>query len=134
MRFGEKLSFLRRQRGMTQMELAEKLDISRQAVSRWEQGTSEPSTENLVSIGKLFDVSVDALVNENVQLQTGSVVLVAEAEERKTPEKHNKYSILKIIGIVLLVIAAMLVVCIGLVKDTQNPVPMEDINKGEVDE
>ena len=82
MRFGEKLSLLRKQRGMTQMELAEKLDISRQAVSRWEQGTSEPSTENLVSIGKLFDVSVDALVNENAPLQTGSAVLVAEAEER----------------------------------------------------
>ena len=50
MRFGEKLSLLRKQRGMTQLELAEKLDISRQAVSRWEQGTSDPSTENLVSI------------------------------------------------------------------------------------
>lgn len=49
MRFGEKLSFLRKQRGMTQIELAEKLDVSRQAVSRWEQGTSKPSTENLVS-------------------------------------------------------------------------------------
>ena len=61
MRFREKLSFLRKQRGMTQMELAEKLGISRQAVSRWEQGMPEPSTENLVSIGKLFNVSVDAL-------------------------------------------------------------------------
>ena len=54
MRFGEKLSFLRKQRGMTQLDLAEKLDISRQAVSRWEQGTSEPPTENLISIGKLL--------------------------------------------------------------------------------
>lgn len=132
MRFGEKLSLLRKQRGMTQMELAEKLDISRQAVSRWEQGTSEPSTENLVSIGKLFDVSVDALVNENAPLQTGSAVLVAEAEERETTETHNKYGIQKIIGIVLLVIVAVLVVCKGFVKDKQNPVPMNDINKGEV--
>lgn len=132
MRFGEKLSFLRKQRGMTQMELAEKLDISRQAVSRWEQGISEPSTENLVSIGKLFDVTVDVLVNEDVQLQAGSAVLVAEAEEGETTEKHNKYGILKIIGIVLLVIAAVLVVCMELVKNKQNPVPMDDITKGEV--
>lgn len=132
MRFGEKLSFLRKQRGMTQMELAEKLDISRQAVSRWEQGTSEPSTENLVSIGKLFGVSVDALVNENVQLQTGSAVLVAEAEEKGTTEKRNKYGILKIVGIILFAIAAVLIVCIGQVKNRQNPVPMEDINKDVV--
>ena len=101
-------------------------------MSRWEQGTSEPSTENLVSIGKLFDVSVDALVNENAPLQTGSAVLVAEAEERETTETHNKYGIQKIIGIVLLVIVAVLVVCKGFVKDKQNPVPMNDINKGEV--
>lgn len=132
MRFGEKLSLLRKQRGMTQMELAEKLDISRQAVSRWEQGTSKPSTENLVSIGKLFDVTVDSLMNENVQLQAGSAVMVAETEEKGTPEKRSKYGILKIVEIVLFAIAAILVVYIVLVKDKQNPVPMDDINKGEV--
>lgn len=132
MRFGEKLSFLRKQRGMTQMELAEKLDISRQAVSRWEQGVSNPSTENLVSIGMLFDVTVDALVNEDVQLQAGAAVLVAETEEKEAPEKRSKYGILKIVGIVLFVMATVLVVCIGLAKDKQNPVPMDDINKGEV--
>ena len=126
MRFGEKLSFLRKQKGMTQMDLAEKLDISRQAVSRWEQGISEPSTENLVSIGKLFDVTIDALVNEDVQLQTGSAVLVTETEEGKTTETHNnKYGFLKIIGTVLLIIVAILVACIGLAKDKQNPMPMK---------
>ena len=67
MSIGEKLSLLRKQRGMTQMELAEELDVSRQAVSRWEQGLSNPSTDNLVSIGKLFDVPVDVLANENIR-------------------------------------------------------------------
>jgi len=133
MKFGKKLSLLRKQRGMTQLELAEKLDISRQAVSRWEQGTSEPSTENLVSISKLFGVPVDDLVNDAIQLQTESAVLVAETEEKETPEKHNKYCILKIVGIVLFTIAAVvLFVCIGLGKDKQNPAPMENINKDAV--
>lgn len=132
MRFGEKLSFLRKQIGMTQMELAEKLDVSRQAVSRWEQGTSEPSTENLISIGNLFGVPVDDLVNETVQLQAGSTVQVVLAEEKETVERHSKYSIAKIVGIVIFAIALVLAICIGQVKDEQNPVPMEDINKGEV--
>lgn len=132
MRFGEKLSLLRKRRGMTQLELAEELNVSRQAVSRWEQGISNPSTENMVRIGKLLDVSIDTLVNENAQLQTETAVLVVEAEEKKAVERHDKRGILKIVGIVLLVVAAVLVVCIWLAKDTQNPVPMEDINKSEV--
>ena len=132
MRFGEKLSLLRKRRGMTQLELAEELNVSRQAVSRWEQGISNPSTENMVRIGKLLDVSIDTLVNENAQLQTETAVLVVEAEEKKAVERHDKRGILKIVGIVLLVVAAVLVVCIWLAKDTQNPVAMEDINKSEV--
>ena len=134
MRFGEKLSFLRKKQGMTQKELAEKLDISRQAVSRWEQGISEPSTENLVSIGKLFGVSVDDLVNESVLLQAESTVQVAlaEAEEKEPAEKHSKYGIAKVVGIAIFVIAVVLVICIGLRKGEQNPVPMDGITKGEV--
>lgn len=132
MRFREKLSFLRKQKGMTQMELAEKLDISRQAVSRWEQGISEPSTENLVSIGKLFDVTVDALVNEDVQLQIGSAVLVAETEETEIPEKRSKYSILKIIGIVIFAIAVVLAVCVGLLKEQKESKPMDNFDKDAV--
>ena len=123
---------LRKSLGLSQDDFAKKLFVTRQAVSRWEQGISEPSTENLVSIGKLFDVTVDALVNENVQLQAGSAVLGAETEEKGTPEKRSKYGILKIVGIVLFAIVAILVVCIGLVNDKQNPVPMDDITKGEV--
>lgn len=133
MRFGEKLSFLRKQRGMTQIELAEKLDVSRQAVSRWEQGTSKPSTENLVSIGKLFGVPVDNLVNDAIQLQTESAVLAVEAEGNETPEKHNKYHALEVTGIIFFaIVAVVLFVCIGLGKDQQNPAPMDDINRDEV--
>lgn len=114
MRFGEKLSFLRKKQGMTQMELAEKLDISRQAVSRWEQGTSEPSTENLVSIGKLFGVPVDDLMNESVQLQAESTAQVAVAEEKEPEERHSKYGIAKVVGLAIFVIAMVLVLVIGI--------------------
>ncbi|MBR5265098.1 MAG: helix-turn-helix transcriptional regulator, partial [Clostridia bacterium] len=54
MTFSEKLLDLRKSRGMSQEELAEKLEVSRQAVSRWEQGSAMPDMINLSKISKLF--------------------------------------------------------------------------------
>lgn len=49
---------------MTQEFVAESLDVSRQAVSKWENGTSDPSTSNLFALAKLFDVSVEELLRD----------------------------------------------------------------------
>ena len=136
MSFGEKLSFLRKQRGMTQMELAEKLDISRQAVSRWERGTAEPSTENLVSIGKLFDVTVDTLINEDIQLQNGPAVQTAAAED--TTGDKGRYSIARLIGIVMFTIILVLTVFIFMRNgqkgsSEQNPIDIDDMEREMID-
>ena len=48
--------------GITQEFVAEQLDVSRQAVSKWENGTSEPSTANLMALAQLYGTSVDALL------------------------------------------------------------------------
>lgn len=90
MELGEKLSLLRKQWGMTQMELAEALDISRQAVSRWEQGVSEPSTANLIRMGQLFGVPVDALVNGDTHSPPEADAQASEANPEETnPEEVN---------------------------------------------
>lgn len=81
MELGKKLFHLRKQRGISQQDLAEKLDVSRQSVSKWELGTAAPSTENLINIGKLFGVSVDALVDDRLQLQAPPVI-----EEEETAD------------------------------------------------
>jgi len=49
---------------MTQEFVAETLGVSRQAVSKWENGTSDPSTSNLIAIAKLFDISAEELIKE----------------------------------------------------------------------
>lgn len=64
MNLQDKLIQLRKQKSMSQLELAEALDVSRQAISKWELGTAIPTLENLVSISKLYGVSVDYLVND----------------------------------------------------------------------
>lgn len=62
-----KLVSLRKQKGLTQMELAEKLNVSRQAISRWEVGAAVPSTDNLRVLSDLYEVSVDYLLNDELE-------------------------------------------------------------------
>ena len=63
MTLGEKLQALRRRTGMSQDMLAEKLEVSRQAVSKWERDEAMPETDKLVRIAKLFDISLDELLS-----------------------------------------------------------------------
>ena len=67
MNLSEKLLALRKARAMSQEELAEHLDVSRQAVSRWEQGMAMPDAANLLQLSRLFGVSVDYLLNDEYQ-------------------------------------------------------------------
>ena len=57
----EKLYELRRASGMSQEELAEKLGVSRQAVSKWESGATQPELQKLIELSRLYSVSVDEL-------------------------------------------------------------------------
>ncbi len=65
---GETLKAHRTSRGFTQEYVAEALGVSRQAVSKWENGTSDPSTANLMALAKLYGLSVDELLH---QTETG---------------------------------------------------------------
>ena len=67
MQLSDKLVSLRRSLGLSQEELAEKLNVSRQAVSRWESGTAMPDAANLLQLSKLFGVSADYLLNDDYQ-------------------------------------------------------------------
>lgn len=58
MELKEKLVALRKEKGLTQLVVAEKLNVSRQAISRWESGTALPSTDNLRCLGALYEVPI----------------------------------------------------------------------------
>ena len=62
--FSEKLQLIRKSKGMTQEDLAEKLAVSRQAVAKWESGQVYPDISNLIQISNLFNVTVDYLVRD----------------------------------------------------------------------
>lgn len=67
MTFCSNLQFLRAQEGITQEQLAEKLDVSRQSVSKWESGQSFPEMDTLLQICNLYDVSLDVLLRGSVE-------------------------------------------------------------------
>ena len=66
MRLEEKLTVLRKESGYTQLDLAEKVRVSRQAISKWETGRALPSAEKLKYLSELFGVSVDYLLNDDI--------------------------------------------------------------------
>lgn len=70
MTFGEKLQALRQRSGMSQDALAERLDVSRQAVSRWERDETMPETDKVVTLADIFGVTTDYLLRPEVEHQT----------------------------------------------------------------
>ena len=81
MEFNEKLQLLRKQRGMTQEELAETLFVSRAAVSKWESGRGYPNIDSLKAIAQHFSVTIDEL------LSGGELLTLAE-EDAKQQQTH----------------------------------------------
>ena len=67
MTFSEKIFKLRKERGLSQEALAEKLNTTRQAISKWENGQGFPETEKLLMLGNIFEVSIDYLLKDTVE-------------------------------------------------------------------
>ena len=65
MEFAERLKTLRKQEKFTQVQIAEKMDISQQAYAAWERGVKKPTQENLVKIAQILNVTVDYLVGNS---------------------------------------------------------------------
>ncbi len=85
MKLADKILNLRKQRGFSQEELAEKLNVSRQAVSRWEVGAAQPDASNILQLSKLFEVTADYLLNDDYESDNDvpAVKSTATAAENK---------------------------------------------------
>lgn len=70
MELSEKSYLLRKKSGLSQEQLAEKIGVSRQAVSKWESGQSVPESDKLVAISSYFNVSLDYLMKQDFQQQS----------------------------------------------------------------
>lgn len=95
MEFNNKLYELRKQKGFSQEELANRLNVSRQTVSKWEVGDSTPDMEKLVAISDLFGISLDELVLDKAPEpapapQTAKSELYTDIKEKVLTDKNRK--------------------------------------------
>lgn len=106
MTLGERLKMYRTQKGLSQEKIAEMLDVSRQAVTKWEAGQTTPSSDNLIALANLYDVSLDELIGKNE-----NEIVSAEGEKRFSP-KHNPILRNNFIRIAIIAQAAFLNIAI----------------------
>ena len=99
--FSEKLYELRKEKGFSQEELADKLNVARQTISKWENGTTTPDSNNLIELSNIFEISIDEFVGKNEAKDV--------SKENEKEAKCKKKLIKKIIiGIIILVLILFL--------------------------
>ncbi|MBQ3948386.1 MAG: helix-turn-helix transcriptional regulator [Ruminococcus sp.] len=94
MEFNNKLYDLRKQKGFSQEELANRLNVSRQTVSKWEVGDSTPDLEKLVAISDLFEISLDELVLDKAAVSSEETSskseVLSELKEKLLTDENKK--------------------------------------------
>ena len=109
MTFAEKLTQLRKRESYTQEELADILQVSRQAISRWEMGTAIPDSSNLLQISKLFKVSADYLLNDDYESDDD----LPKVKEVKNDNVNQIMMYLIVLEVMMLIMQFMAVVILN---------------------
>ncbi len=103
MTLGEKLQKLRKDQKMSQEELASKITVSRQAVSKWELNEALPDTENIIQLSKVLGVSIDYLLNNEIE-NIEETPILKEITKNVKKEYNNLWTIVTVISIILAII------------------------------
>lgn len=126
MKFYEKLIILRKKALLSQEELAEKLDVTRQTISKWELGQSKPDIDKLQMMSKLFEVDVNTLTNEDISLE--DKVETKEDKNNKKEDGDRKF-ILYILIIIFIASLALLAYRAGTDIKTKKDEIKEELRK-----
>ena len=110
MKLADKILNLRKTHGMSQEDLAEKLNVSRQAISRWEMGTVQPDTPNVLQLSKLFGVTIDYLLNDDYE-SDHDVPIVKETETTTKAEANRQLAFTVLTGLNVMILIYQLIAC-----------------------
>ena len=123
--FGNYLYSLRKSKGMTQQELADKLGVTNKAVSKWETGEAFPETAQLVPLSDIFGVTVDDLLRgkEESLRETKQTTELLNAEQKSVPSEKNKKfrSLGKMLSTITMLLATAIYLLLGFVWELWHP-------------
>lgn len=117
MKMEEKIITFRKKLGWSQEDLAEKMNVSRQAISRWENGTALPDAQNVLQLSKLFNVTTDYLLNDDYE--SDGDIPVVQMVKQETDDLIIKKKKLHLIAAVSFTIATFCSV-VGVIDSTNN--------------
>lgn len=104
MKFGDNLKLIRKSKKMSQEELAEKINVSRQSVSKWETGEAYPEMNNILELCKIFNCKINDLVHEDMSdissLDEEIVMKVAKLNEKKQKQVKALSHTISLIGMI----------------------------------
>ena len=119
MKFNEKLIELRKKEGLSQEELGYKLNVTRQTVSKWELGQTTPEMDKLVEMSKIFNISIDELINESETSTNVNPIIEDEPiNKQNTKEKNTKRILIAVLVVVLIIIVGNTISSISKVNST----------------
>ena len=116
MTIGEKINQIRKMAGMTQEELAEKMHVSRQTISKWETGASAPDLDNAVRLCTLFQISLDDFMQGEVPMDNEEKLSLQDM--LKINRRLQRMTILLTGGLFFLMIGALAVLFINALRST----------------
>lgn len=117
----EKIKLLRKQKGITQEELAIRLNVVRQTVSKWEKGLSVPDAEMLIRIADIFEISVSELLSANIENETSRNEIAEQLsrinEQLALKNRRGKLVLKVILGIIIgIIVLNICLVIVGIVS------------------
>ena len=81
MNFGDKIQLQRKKKGMTQEELGEELNVSRQTITKWESNQSFPEIKKIIKLSYFFDVTIDYLLKDEIEDEERNVIKIEKEEK-----------------------------------------------------
>lgn len=138
MNLPKKLSFLRKKKGLSQENLADEMNVSRQAVSKWESGNVMPSLDNLIYLSRLYGVTIDSLIDDSQDLPPEPAPpepVPAEPVPPASPRmEHPAFPFIRKYGwltafVLALIVTFILVICILRIQSQADDrtIPMQDL-------